>query len=218
MKSIYCSVEDCNRDVFCRTYCKAHYGRLRTYGDVRAHIPLRKLPTAAERGDIERRILQRCAINAETGCIEWTGFTLQSGYGTISWDGREWVVHRAMWTVKVGPIPTDDDWTLDHLCFNRRCVNIRHLEVVTRTENSRRGGGLLRAQSLNKARNAKECRNGHRRTAENTRIDSRGYQECVDCQRETWRRKADEVNAERRAKYAKRRADGIPWQQARLAG
>lgn len=216
-KPTSCEVDTCDRTVFVKRLCRAHYDRLAKFGDVRADVPLRKLPTRAERSDIEARILARCGPPTSTGCIEWSGYTLpDSGYGTIGWQGRDWVVHRAMWTVKVGPIPTDDDWTIDHLCFNRRCVNIKHLEVVTRTENSRRGGGLLRAQSLNQARSNEACKNGHARTEHNTRIDRRGYQSCLDCKRATWRRREAEVNEARRLHYAERRAQGFGWREARL--
>lgn len=210
-----CDVDGCERAVYARGICEAHYQRLKKLGDVQAHKPLRKLPTRDERSDIVGRILAKCTTSPETGCIEWHGFTLESGYGTISWNSRERVVHRAMWTATVGPIPTDDDWTLDHLCLNRRCVNTEHLEVVTRTENSRRGGGLLRAQSLNKARSAQTCKNGHERTTA-TR-DSRGYRYCAQCRAEQWAIRRDSVNGKRRQAYADKRALGLDWSRARLA-
>lgn len=213
-----CNVEDCGRAARTRGYCDAHYGRLHKYGDVLAHIPLRKLPTADERDDIETRILAQCTTTDE-GCIEWQGMTNHSGYGTISWRSRAWVVHRAIWTVQVGPIPTDDDWTIDHLCFNRRCVNVKHLEVVTRIENSRRGGGLPRAQTANKVRwaNATECPHGHARTPANVATTPSGERYCIPCRREAYRKSADKVNAKRRADYARRRSQGIHWREARLA-
>lgn len=209
-----CEVLDCNRDRYARTWCQAHYDRIARYGDVRAHVPLRELPTRDERGDIRARILAKCVKRPE-GCVEWTGYKIHSGYGTISWNSRQWVVHRAMWTVEVGPIPTDDDWTLDHLCRNRACVNIAHLEVVTRTENSRRGGGLVVAQAKNATR--PECRNGHRYTPENTRIDSRGYRQCISCEKEHWAKESEGVNAKRRADYRAARDAGLHWREARLA-
>ena len=203
MTDAICSVDDCKRATHCRGLCRAHYDRVRKAGDVQAHRPLRTLPTREERDDIASRILSRCVANAESGCIEWMGYTLRdSGYGSISWGSRQWVVHRAMWTVKRGPIPDDDDWTIDHLCFNRRCVNVDHLEIVTRIENSRRGGGLLRAQSLNKARSASVCKNGHPRTSDQR--DANGHRVCTECRRVAWARRSDTVNAQRRAAYARR--------------
>lgn len=45
--------------------------------------------------------------------------------------------HRFAWADRRGPIP--EGLTVDHLCFNRRCQNPGHMEIVTRSENSRRG-------------------------------------------------------------------------------
>lgn len=191
-----CDVDGCERATYARGICEAHYQRVLKTGDAQADKPLRPLPTKSERGDIVARILRQCVSNPATGCIEWNGYRMPSGYGTISWGSRDWVVHRAMWTVKRGPIPTDDDWTLDHLCRNRACVNLDHLEVVTRTENSRRGGGLLRAQSLNKFRFAEACKNGHPRTS-NVRTP-KGHRYCAECKRVQWARRADKINAARR--------------------
>lgn len=37
-----CSAKDCNYPVRAKGFCNAHYVRLRRYGDIREHIPLRK--------------------------------------------------------------------------------------------------------------------------------------------------------------------------------
>lgn len=210
-----CTVPDCNRDVHLRGWCPAHYKRVQKYGNPRIDVPLRELPARDERGDIVGRILKRCTF-PDSGCIEWTGYTLPSGYGTISWGSRQWVVHRAIWTATVEPIPTDGDWTLDHLCRNRICVNVDHLEVVTRTINSLRGGGIVVAQAKNLT--VALCRNGHRYTPENTRTDKRGYRQCVQCERDAWTRQAERINARRREMYRAKREAGVHWREARLVG
>lgn len=194
-----CAVEGCGRKHQCRGYCAAHYSRVLKHGDPLADVPLKRMPTADERDDIEARILAMCVTNDDNQCLEWTGYVMPSGYGTISWNSREWVVHRAMWTVQVGPIPDDDDWTIDHLCRNKRCVNVTHLEVVTRTENSMRAGGVWVARQRNMT--TQFCRNGHEYTPENTRRTPKGYRCCKTCRREAWAKRAAEVNAARRAKY-----------------
>ena len=151
-----CRIEDCTRPGYALALCKLHHKRNNVYGDPRAAQPIRKLPTRAERADVVARILAQ-SKRTPSGCIVYGGTTIPSGYGTIGWQGRSWVTHRAMWTVLVGPIPEGlapdgSDWTIDHLCSNRLCVNVGHLEVVSRIENSNRGGGLLRAQAANRAR------------------------------------------------------------------
>jgi hypothetical protein len=149
-----CSVAGCDRPVRRTIYCNAHLRRLQTTGDVRADEPIRYRPTAAARDDVSTRILNHAVLDEQTGCLIWTGMLDAAGYGRISWQGRMWQAHRAIWTHQVGPIPAGtapdgSDWTLDHLCFRRPCVNVAHLEVVSRTENSRRAGGLEQAQKNN---------------------------------------------------------------------
>jgi hypothetical protein len=208
-----CMISGCGRDLNCKGLCKAHYGRLLTHGGPLAHIPLRHLPIRSERSDVVARILARCVANVN-GCIEWTG-TKSQGYGNIRWQGRDWRTHRAIWTATVGPIPSDDDWTIDHLCRNRACQNVEHMEIVTRTENTRRGGGLPKAQANNITRPT--CKNGHQYPDGYVPRDARGYRYCKQCRADTWSRQAAHRNAIRRATYLANRQAGIHWTQARLA-
>ena len=214
-KSTTCSVESCNRAIYARGWCQAHYKRVQVHGDLREHIPLKILPTKDERPDIVGRISAKCTID-ESGCITWRGMVNRSGYGTISWGSRQWMVHRAMWTATVGPIPEGIDWTIDHLCFNTSCVNPDHLEVVTRAENSLRGTGVDKARIRNAS--VTHCKNGHEFTEENTAWTSMPSRRiCLACKREAWARTKDKIAAKRRAAYAEARAAGATWQDARLA-
>jgi len=71
------------------------------------------------------------------GCLVWQGSIAKNGYGRQA-DGKGNVgyAHRRAWEAVNGPIPAG--LTIDHLCFNRACVNVAHMEVVTRAENTRR--------------------------------------------------------------------------------
>ena len=71
------------------------------------------------------------------GCWNWTGNTFQGGYGFHSYTQK--YAHRRSYEMCVGPLPADRWMVVDHLCRNRRCVNPSHLELVTQTENLRRG-------------------------------------------------------------------------------
>jgi hypothetical protein len=44
--------------------------------------------------------------------------------------------HVAAWEAANGPVPKGHE--IDHTCYVRMCVNLDHLECVTRTENRRR--------------------------------------------------------------------------------
>lgn len=211
-----CSVGGCDRSHSARGLCGLHYSRLLKAGDVGA-AGISKFTSRLPSDDVEGRILERC-VTTESECIEWQGYALPSGYGIIHWRGRTWVVHRAMWTVKRGDIPTDDDWTVDHLCRNRRCVNVEHLEVVTRTENAIRGGGLAIAQGRNKQRAAMACKRGHKRTSENSyKSPTSNNWVCRVCKREAWMRQSERVNSKRRAVYREARESGASVTEAQVA-
>lgn len=208
-----CSVPGCEKPYNSNGLCMLHYGRLRINGTV-GTAGLTKFTTTLPSGDVVGRIMERTQENGE--CIEWTGYVLPSGYGIIRWRDKTWVTHRAMWTAKRGEIPTDDDWTIDHLCRNRRCVNVKHMEVVTRTENALRAGGLAIANGRNKQRSAMACKNGHERTAENTIRDKHGNRSCVPCKKITSARANAKTNLKRRAIYAEARANGLTSAEAAL--
>lgn len=69
------------------------------------------------------------------GCWNWNARFFPSGYGRVS-RGHGRYAHRLSYRLFVGPIPSG--LTIDHLCFNKRCVNPAHLEAVTLSENVRR--------------------------------------------------------------------------------
>jgi len=72
-------------------------------------------------------------------CIPWLGTILDSGYGMVWYEGKYRRAHRVIYETLVGPIPPGKQ--LDHLCRNKRCVNVNHLEPVTGQENIRRARG-----------------------------------------------------------------------------
>lgn len=127
-------------------------------------------------------------FDLSTPCIEWTGGLTADGYGRIQRGGTTILAHRDAWEREVGPIP--DDLTIDHGCFNRRCVNTKHMEVVTRGENTRRmyAAGRDRNQHTDKT----HCDSGHPLDGDNLYMH-RGHRRCKICRRvaarEAYRRK-----------------------------
>ena len=76
-------------------------------------------------------------------CLWFPGHRARGGYRKINLGGKTVQVHRLVYEQLVGPIP--DGLHIDHLCYNRACVNIEHLEPVTLAENNRRSHARRRA-------------------------------------------------------------------------
>lgn len=132
----------------------------------------------------DTRFIAKTKIN-QHGCYEWQGHLSKDGYGSFRVKGQYYKAHRYAYTLYVGEIP--DGFEIDHLCRNRACVNVDHLEAVTKSVNQQRGlRGDLRVS-------ISHCKYGHEYTPENTRYrkakTSSGYQRsCWTCCRMEWTR------------------------------
>lgn len=71
-------------------------------------------------------------VRKTSDCWVWQGAN-NNGYGCIKVSGTNKYVHRVAWELENGPIP--EGLTIDHLCKNRACVRLSHLELVTLQEN-----------------------------------------------------------------------------------
>ncbi len=81
-------------------------------------------------------------VEVGDGCSDWVGPKKETGpgvgYGVVKTvSGRTTTAQRAAWLLLRGDIP--DGLEVDHLCRNRCCVNVAHLELVTHWENMLRG-------------------------------------------------------------------------------
>jgi len=101
-------------------------------------------------------------------------------YGYVRWykvdknKGRP--LHRVIWEMVYGKLPAGRE--LDHLCRNRACCNLNHLEIVTPTVNKLRG---VAPAAINKRKVA--CIRGHKFTKANTIRDKRNHRHCRTCLR-----------------------------------
>ncbi|KZE19159.1 hypothetical protein AVW13_11930 [Brevibacterium casei] len=94
----------------------------------------------------------------EGECLVWTGSRNQKGYGRIKIDKVLYSVHRVAWEIENGPIP--EGMQIDHLCWNRSCINLKHLRLATRSENKRNARGA-RVDSELGIRNIRRDSNGY---------------------------------------------------------
>lgn len=109
-------------------------------------------------------------------------------------------LHREMYISLVGEIP--EGLVLDHLCRNRCCINVEHLEPVTNAINIDRGDrpGLYTST----------CNRGHKLAVVGTYKYKDGRQKCKACNRENGKKWAtinrDYKNKLQRESYAKNKA------------
>lgn len=149
-----------------------------------------------------------------TPCVIWDGRLTREGYGRLDLPapGGQVYAHRHAYERVHGPIP--DDLTTDHLCWNPACVNVDHMELVTRAENIRRASARIthcpqghpydddntmhyvQPKSGGIGRKCREC---HRQWARERRADRRG-----------WTAEESLVYLHRHLTWAARRHPGFP--------
>src|SRR5437016_1965733 len=114
----------------------------------------------------------------EKGCWVWQGSVCKAGqYGVVGFRGTSMGVHRASYLIFFRPPAPHME--IHHTCENRRCWRPDHLVPMT-----------IEAHRLlpHTRRRMKHCPNGHLYTEDNVRIDGRGIQRCLICQRAIRRR------------------------------
>jgi len=105
------------------------------------------------------------------GCWDWTASVNSKGYGLISVNGRLHLAHRISYLWAKGEIP--EGLQVDHLCFNKRCVNPDHLEAVTARVNTLRSRKAFATDE--------RCARGHRWDVPGTLSMSGGKRRCLAC-------------------------------------
>lgn len=92
-------------------------------------------------------------------CWIWTAAS-SNGYGRLTMNNKQLSAHRVSYCWLVGPLKSGME--IDHLCKVTKCVNPRHLELVTTKTNCYRSNSLP-------SRNAKKthCPKGHPYVEEN---------------------------------------------------
>lgn len=138
---------------------------------------------------------------SDNGCIEWTASTDgRGGYGKISFPGYGLgYAHRIAFFMHHGRWPKSE---IDHVCRNRKCVNVDHLRETDRIGNMSNGTWAL----------ATHCIHGHPFDESNTysyvrqRKTGIGRQrQCKACVRENGRRRKIQAGMERTAHPSQKR-------------
>ena len=127
-------------------------------------------------------------LGLESGCLVWLGGVDDNGYGNFTATSElRLKAHRAAWLLAYGQLPSSD-LVLDHLCRNRWCVNVEHLEAVTMSENYWRGASPTAArpdQTL--------CKKGLHPWVESNLVKTSSGMTCRECklvaQRAAYRRR-----------------------------
>lgn len=119
-------------------------------------------------------------------CSNWRGAIDAYGYGRLNLNGKWAMIHRVAWIYENGPVP--DGKQLDHLCRNRKCIRLSHLQAVSAELNILRG---ISPSAINARKT--HCIKGHELSGQNifirhrpNRPDSRM---CLQCSRE-WAKKS----------------------------
>ena len=96
----------------------------------------RKLGLSPKRVSLQERFMQKVSISTD-GCWEWQA-SKNLGYGKFKYKGEMRLAHRVSYEIFIKEIPSG--LVVDHICYNRGCVNPDHLQLLTVKQNSSRGG------------------------------------------------------------------------------
>ena len=121
-------------------------------------------------------------LNLESGCLVWLGGISDTGYGNFTiGPGERLNAHRTAWLLEYGELPPPH-LVLDHLCRNRWCVNVAHLEAVTPSVN------VLRGEKSSPRKDPALCASGRHAWTEENLFSYRGTVTCRLCKNEMQRK------------------------------
>ena len=111
-----------------------------TLGGAGAYMKQRKgkVKKSDKKPEITGPRMQALDLNTDE-CVEWPG-AMREGYGVKKMGSTTINAHRWVYEQATGKkIPKG--MAVDHICRNRKCVNPKHLEVTTHSENKKRAWG-----------------------------------------------------------------------------
>lgn len=114
--------------------CAGNKGSLRSDPILARSFPLRSNQIYSDTAT--KRFWAKVGPKLSNGCMEWTAYSLNKGYGMFRRgklaDGRV-LAHRFSYEIHNGPIP--EGMIVRHKCDNPKCVNPEHLLLGTQKDN-----------------------------------------------------------------------------------
>lgn len=135
----------------------------------------------------DRKVVPKLVPDGD--CLVWSGFRLPSGYGQVYLPGvfsprgtpTSGYVHRVAYMQHHGEVITSE--VLDHLCRNRACAYVPHLDPVSQRDNLLRGDTLTAAEVKRTV-----CPKGHPTIGPDALLIpsllAKGMRACLVCHRE----------------------------------
>lgn len=112
----------------------------------------------------------------KTLCHIWLKYT-SKGYAVVSHHGKNRYVHILIWLEKFKYVP--DGKELYHLCNNKNCINVEHLEPVIHKDNVQ---SVWDRGQIHHRKLLTHCKHGHELTKENTYLNSKNNtRHCKQC-------------------------------------
>lgn len=127
--SSICAAEGCDKAVYCRGWCGAHYWRWWAHGD--------PLAGRTPEGEPLAWMADVALTHVGEDCLQWPYARYSNGYGTVNQGGKMRSVTRVVCEAIHGPPPSPKHEAA-HICGkgHEGCCNPKHLRWATPAENA----------------------------------------------------------------------------------
>ena len=128
-----------------------------------------------------KRFWAKVDKRSEDECWPWLGAIEKTGYGRFKdSSGKAVLAHRKSFLIANGFL--SESHVIDHLCFNRKCVNPYHLREVSRDFNATRHNPSCKCAACNPGLYVQDfCARGHDLRLPNARKTRGKWSCCREC-------------------------------------